>query len=143
MPTRQRAMEVGEPVKRSMEKGTTQSSEISVHEFQELPTQYPFIQEQAPSSCHHQSPYKYALYDFEHPYPSYPLRGSSSHRDHSHMATLSDKHGQPSQPYSTLASREPESGSAAMSDLAKYLVRHEMVSSGLLKYDDQPENYRA
>lgn len=142
-PTRQLAMEVGEPVKRCMEKGTTQSNEISLHEFQELPAQYTFIQEQAPSSCHHQSPYKSALYDFERPYHSSPLRGSSSHRDHSHMATLSGNHDQPSQPYSTFASREPESGSAAMSDLAKYLVRREIVSSGLLKYDDQPENYRA
>lgn len=29
------------------------------------------------------------------------------------------------------------------SDLAKYLMRREMVSSGLLKFDDQPENYWA
>lgn len=142
-PTRQLTMEVGEPVKRCMEKGYTQSDEISVHEFQELPTQYTFTPEQAPSSRHHQGPYKSALYDFERPNHSSPLRGSSSHRNHSHMATLLGNHDQPSQPYSTFASREPESGSAAMSDLAKYLVRREMVSSGLLKYDDQPENYRA
>ena len=29
------------------------------------------------------------------------------------------------------------------SDLAKYLIRREMVSSGLLKFDDHPENYWA
>lgn len=30
-----------------------------------------------------------------------------------------------------------------MTDLAKYLVRREIVSSGLLKFDDRPENYWA
>lgn len=30
-----------------------------------------------------------------------------------------------------------------MTDLAKYLVWREMVSSGLLKFDDHPENYWA
>ena len=30
-----------------------------------------------------------------------------------------------------------------MTDLAKYLIRKEVVSSGLLKFDDRPENYWA
>ncbi|KAG1927244.1 hypothetical protein F2P79_024382 [Pimephales promelas] len=36
-----------------------------------------------------------------------------------------------------------ESNSPATSDLAKYLVRRELVSSGLLTFDDKPENYWA
>lgn len=39
--------------------------------------------------------------------------------------------------------RPPHVHSTDTSDLAKYLMRREMVSSGLLKFDDQPENYWA
>lgn len=52
------------------------------------------------------------------PYPPPPMSHASSHREH--------------------AWEPPQ-----MTDLAKYLVRREMVSSGLLKFDDCPENYWA
>lgn len=40
-------------------------------------------------------------------------------------------------------SRAPLFDQSGTSDLAKYLVRKEMVSSGLLKFDNRPENYWA
>ncbi|XP_047445286.1 uncharacterized protein LOC125010584 [Mugil cephalus] len=39
--------------------------------------------------------------------------------------------------------RPPHVHPTDTSDLAKYLMRREMVSSGLLRFDDQPENYWA
>lgn len=45
--------------------------------------------------------------------------------------------------WGVLPPRPPNIHSAATSDLAKYLMRREMVSSGLLKFDNQPENYWA
>lgn len=39
--------------------------------------------------------------------------------------------------------RSPPVHPTDTSDLAKYLMRREMVSSGLLRFDDQPENYWA
>lgn len=51
---------------------------------------------------------------------------------------------QPPPPMSHAASFHDYSREApVMTDLAKYLVRREMVSSGLLKFDDHPENYWA
>lgn len=40
-------------------------------------------------------------------------------------------------------SRAPPHEQSGTTDLAKYLIRKEMVSCGLLKFDDRPENYWA
>lgn len=41
------------------------------------------------------------------------------------------------------ASQAPQHEASSTSDLAKFLVRRELVNTGLLKFDDRPENYRA
>lgn len=52
----------------------------------------------------------------------------------------------PPQPYQThsfpMYNASPAS-TAAVTDLGRYLIRRELVSSGLLKFDDKPENYWA
>lgn len=40
-----------------------------------------------------------------------------------------------------MPSRAPPHEQSGTTDLAKYLIHKEMVSSGLLKFDDRPENY--
>ena len=47
--------------------------------------------------------------------------------------------GKPNYRYSTT----PPNDQSGMTDLAKYLIWKEVVSSGLLKFDDRPENYWA
>ena len=42
-----------------------------------------------------------------------------------------------------MPSRVPLHDQSGTADLAKYLIRKEMVSSGLLKFDERPENYWA
>lgn len=39
--------------------------------------------------------------------------------------------------------QSPFQGEAEMSDLASFLVRRELIHSGLIKFDDHPENYWA
>lgn len=50
---------------------------------------------------------------------------------------------QPPQPYSAAFPRTDEPNSSSTTDLAKYLKRREMISSGLLRFDDCPEHYWA
>jgi hypothetical protein len=40
-------------------------------------------------------------------------------------------------------STTPPNDQLGMTDLAEYLICKEVVSSGLLKFDDRPENYWA
>jgi hypothetical protein len=47
------------------------------------------------------------------------------------------------QPRPVTAFREDPPDSSGATDVMKYLIRREMVSSGLLKFDDHPKNYRA
>lgn len=50
---------------------------------------------------------------------------------------------QPPQPYSAAFPRTNEPNSSSTTDLAKYLIRREMISSVLLTFDDCPEHYWA
>lgn len=50
---------------------------------------------------------------------------------------------QPPQPHKGAALRTEEPCSSSTNDLAKYLIRREMISSGLLRFDNRPENYWA
>lgn len=50
---------------------------------------------------------------------------------------------QPTQALPTASPRTKEPASSSTTDLAKYLIRREMISSGLLRFDDHPENYWA
>ncbi|XP_025752713.1 uncharacterized protein LOC109204590 [Oreochromis niloticus] len=76
----------------------------------------------------------------EHSYSLNPPKDTYRHQTHD-MRQYSSSY-QPPQSH-TGAARTDEPTSSSTTDLAKYLIRREMISSGLLRFDDQPENYWA
>ncbi len=68
------------------------------------------------------------------PFKSEPPSPHSNNAPHQHSFVHAPPCSTP-QAYPTQA--------ASMTDFAKYLARRELVTTGLTKFDDQPENYRA
>lgn len=57
---------------------------------------------------------------------------------------VSEKSNKPQTSYLSSTMQQPStSDHAGMSEIARYLVHHELVNSGLSKFDDRPENYLA
>ena len=129
-PERQPTMDSGEANK-CENQGHAHLSESSDHEFIELPQPHTltgedtWILNQATSTAQKKS---------------YSYRGLSYN-----LKPTSDDF-QPSQPYHTQSfpmSNTSSSSAVAATDLGRYLMRRELVSSGLLKFEDKPENYWA
>ncbi len=57
---------------------------------------------------------------------------------------FSEKSNKPQTPYLSSTTQQPSSSDhTGMSEIARYLVRRELINSGLNKFDDRPENYLA
>ncbi len=104
-----------------MRKSKVQSSEISDYEFSELPAQYPKKQNTNWNSV------------------SNPFTASSPKEPYHYSEQL---HGERFQ-HNDFQSSQWQANPSTTIDLAKYLLRRETVSTGLSKFDDQPENYWA
>lgn len=89
-----------------------------------------------PNNAIHQ-PYSAEHTDMEsHLRPSYqPAQGQTHSR--------STEYQPPSPPSKKTVHPSRTTDDAGMSDIARYLVRRELVNSGLSKYDNHPENYWA
>lgn len=89
-----------------------------------------------------QSPCRTAPFKQEHSHSLNPSRDTYRHQTQSHDMRPYSSSYQPPQSH-TGAARTDEPTSSSTTDLAKYLIRREMISSGLLRFNDQPENYWA
>lgn len=89
-----------------------------------------------------QSPCRTAPFKQEHSHSLNPSRDTYRHQTQSHDMRQYSSSYQPPQSH-TGAARTDEPTSSSTTDLAKYLIRREMISSGLLRFDNQPENYWA
>ena len=58
------------------------------------------------------------------------------------LSQASNKPYQP-QPYPEFTPRKYSQDAARATEVARFLMRHEIVSAGLMKFDDRPENYWA
>ncbi len=57
---------------------------------------------------------------------------------------VSEKSNKPQTPYLSSTTQQPSSSDhTGMTEIARYLVRRELINSGLNKFDDRPENYLA
>lgn len=141
LPAAQRVKYSGDFVPNKIKEHSIQNSEISEYGFQELPMEHS-SQYGITSGADHsyaQSSVKNAFFTSHSQYPT-PV--TTDHR----FQPLSSHQSPPFQP--RLSSPRPavsanESNPPDTSDLAKYLVRRELVSSGLLTFDDKSENYWA
>ena len=128
-PVRQPTMDNG--VQSCRNQGDIPSSEISEHEFIELAPHHS-SQRQATWASQQQT--------------STARKTPCSYRELPHNMGYSSNEYKPHQPYQThslpMYNTSPSSA-VASADLGKYLMRRELVSSGLLKFDDRPENYWA
>lgn len=73
-------------------------------------------------------------------------RKSYSYRELSHNLKPTSDDFKPSQPFHILSFpmyNTSPSNAVAETDLGKYLMRRELVSSGLMKFEDKPEDYWA
>lgn len=128
-PVRQLFMDSGE-ANRCDNQGNASPSEISEHRFLER--------------TRHQSYRGEAIWT-PNKVPSTAQRKSYSYRELSHNVKQTSDDFKPPQSYYTQSFPMYTSSPSAVAatDLGKYLMRQELVNSGLLKFDDKPENYWA
>ena len=143
---RQPTMDNGETAK-NMEEGKDESSEASNYEYSynDLPAQQTFKQEDNSTPyhphAHTQSVSRTGTLKRERPHSLNPH--SYSHWMQSHNTRRTSSSYQPPHSYAGASPRTNDPSSSSTTDLAKYLIRREMISSGLLTFDDRPKNYWA
>ncbi|KAI4872903.1 hypothetical protein NFI96_001930 [Prochilodus magdalenae] len=111
--------------------GEMPSSEISDHEFVELGPRHSSRGQATWNLQQHTSTAQKKTCSFYE--PPYNINQISSEYKPPH----------PYQAHSVPMYNTSPPSAAATTDLGKYLIRRELVSSGLLKFDDKPENYWA
>ncbi|XP_067373332.1 uncharacterized protein [Channa argus] len=134
-PSHQVQMDNGESTMYDVRKDNTQSKEIREYNSGELPVLH---------ASNHNVPNSPNI-----PQAQSLSRNTNLHQYHRSPSTCeykplpynADFHPRQSPPQPT--PRTNETNSSATIDLAKYLIRRELVSSGLLTFDDKPENYWA
>nr|XP_054598158.1 uncharacterized protein LOC129163741 [Nothobranchius furzeri] len=83
------------------------------------------------------------FFEQEHQHGLNPFKDSCSHKIQSCNRNQFNSNYQPPQRQTGTVAGPSEPTSSSTTDLTKYLIRREMISSGLLRFDDQPENYWA
>ncbi|XP_034547118.1 uncharacterized protein LOC117818374 isoform X1 [Notolabrus celidotus] len=131
-PASQPTMGNGETAKSCVLHSETQRSESSEYAFAELAPHHSFKREDALYTMHANT-VKNERHSHGYGEPPHNIEHTSD------KCVLPQSHPAQSSPLHDTTSSNP---SAAI-DLAKYLMRREMVSSGLLTFDDKPENYWA
>lgn len=141
-PADQNKKECERTVKNETDIGDTQSNEDSQWEFNELPEMQPpqNITNSAEENPHVQSSFRNAMFVACSRYTS---SVTIDHRVQLPYDGQSASTFQPRQPQSRPVVSVNESTPSATTDLPKYLMRRELVSSVLLEFDDKPENYWA
>lgn len=102
-----------------------QSEYLPAPEHQTHLSEHPSHSRYQPPSSHPQNP--------QSSFKAYQEQGSPSFRPASYSNHFIRNNPQDS----------PSTSAAHMIDFAKYLARRELVTTGLTKFDDQPESYRA
>ncbi|XP_057186955.1 uncharacterized protein LOC130552601 [Triplophysa rosa] len=120
-PLPQQKKDNGETARSYMRRSHVQSSEISDYEFSELPAQHPVKKSTNWNSV--SDPFIVSSPRDPYHYSDQPQGARMQHND--------------------LQSSRWQANPSTQMDLTRYLLRREMVSSGLLKFDDHAENYWA
>lgn len=120
-PLSQQKNDGGETARSYMRRSNVQSSEISDYEFRELPTQDTVKKSTNWNSV--ANPFIVGSARDPYHYSERPQGARLQHKD--------------------FQSSRWQANPSTQMDLTKYLLRQEMVSSGLLKFDDHAENYWA
>lgn len=126
--------------------GKDDLSEVSNYELcGDIPVRHAFDpkDEFTPYHPHPQSLTRTALLRHGHLQDSNPSKSNYNQRSQSHNRSGIHSGYQPSQLQMDASPRANEPGSSSTTDLAKYLMRREMIRSGLFRFDDRPENYWA
>ena len=144
-PVRQLTMDNGETAGNNTGEGKEESSEISCYELCDLPVQQTskLRNNATPYYPEVQSSFRTGHLKREQQWGLNLSKDTCSHQTQSHNTRPFSGSYQPPQPQKGAAPRTEEPCSSSTTDLAKYLIRHEMISSGLLSFDDHPENYWA
>jgi len=143
-PMRQPTMDNGETAVNNVVEGKYESSEASNNElsYYDLPAHPTFEQEDDSTPyhphAHTQNIPKIDSLKRERLHSSNPCSYGYRMRSHNIRQTSSSY-----QPHTHVGAtpRTNKPSSSSTTDLAKYLIRREMISSGLLRFDDHPENY--
>lgn len=140
-PVCQLTMDIGEIAENSMGEDNDESSEISNYElsYHNLPVQQTFKHEDDATPCHPHAQTSSRTC----PLKPERLHSSNTHqysnRTQSHNTRQIGSSYQPTQSHNGATPRTNDPNPSATTD--QYLIRREMISSGLLRFDDRPENY--
>lgn len=142
-PTHRSLMDSGESKTHNMKKSNTQLEEINDYDSREFTAVHASSHNPPnfPNSLQPQSLSRNTYWSKEHQSYQNPAIDDHETQPYSSRPYLTDFQPRQSLPQLTPKANEPSSSNAT--DLAKYLIRKELVSSGLIKFDDKPENYWA